>query len=207
MPCCCPARRSASGGGVLALVLVLLLLLRVVLLLIMRLLLLLQVKRRLLLCKVASTSTTNSLLLLLLRKGSGFWARAGAVDLAPLPGDEVLGAAGELCFFFRRRCREKVRRGKEKDKKRVNKRTKQRHFPSSCVLLSPNFPPPLRVTAARVGSEKEDEERTQKSRALALSVAPSHSRSLSISFAARKSKLGSLLPLAFLTAAVPRQRG
>ena len=76
---------------------VLLLLLRLVVLLLL-LLLLLQVQLLLMMMRVASTSSdsSNSDLLLLLRERRGVGARAGAVDLAPLAGDEVLGAAGEL---------------------------------------------------------------------------------------------------------------
>ena len=79
---------------------VLLLLLRLVVLLL--LLLLLQVQLLLMMMRVASTSSdsSNSDLLLLLRERRGVGARAGAVDLAPLAGDEVLGAAGELGGFW-----------------------------------------------------------------------------------------------------------
>ena len=80
---------------------VLLLLLRLVVLLLL-LLLLLQVQLLLMMMRVASTSSdsSNSDLLLLLRERRGVGARAGAVDLAPLAGDEVLGAAGELGGFW-----------------------------------------------------------------------------------------------------------
>ena len=80
---------------------VLLLLLRLVVLLLL-LLLLLQVQLLMMMMRVASTSSdsSNSDLLLLLRERRGVGARAGAVDLAPLAGDEVLGAAGELGGFW-----------------------------------------------------------------------------------------------------------
>ena len=108
-----PARRRRRRSVVvvvLALVLVWVELLRrwlVVLLLLLRLvvlllLLLLQVQLLLMMMRVASTSSdsSNSDLLLLLRERRGVGARAGAVDLAPLAGDEVLGAAGELGGFW-----------------------------------------------------------------------------------------------------------
>ena len=103
-------RRRSVAVVVLALVLVWVELLRrwpVVLLLLLRLvvlllLLLLQVQLLLMMMRVASTSSdsSNSDLLLLLRERRGVGARAGAVDLAPLAGDEVLGAAGELGGFW-----------------------------------------------------------------------------------------------------------
>ena len=107
-----PARRRRRRSVVvvvLALVLVWVELMRrwlVVLLLLLRLvvllLLLLQVQLLLMMMRVASTSSdsSNSDLLLLLRERRGVGARAGAVDLAPLAGDEVLGAAGELGGFW-----------------------------------------------------------------------------------------------------------
>ena len=82
--------------------LVVLLLRRRLVVLLLLLLLLLQVQLLLMMMRVASTSSdsSNSDLLLLLRERRGVGARAGAVDLAPLAGDEVLGAAGELGGFW-----------------------------------------------------------------------------------------------------------
>ena len=192
-------RRRSVAVVVLALVLVWVELLRrwlVVLLLLLRLvvlllLLLLQVQLLLMMMRVASTSSdsSNSDLLLLLRERRGVGARAGAVDLAPLAGDEVLGAAGELGGFW---GVEILGGGEEKRVRKERLKGRRRTRTREAVGVFLFFALPLRFLSPRAGGrlQRGRGERVKRERESTLALLLLFPRHLSILSRRTTSKLG-----------------